>query len=60
MQAVSLRIETVIDIDLANFFGTIDQTLLIEMLEVKIKDAQFIIGSVFKNSARKRDSPRPF
>lgn len=44
------KVETVIDVDLANFFGTIDQTLLIEMLEQKIKDTRFIryIKRMFK------------
>jgi hypothetical protein len=44
------EVETVIDVDLANFFGTIDQTLLIEMLERKIKDTRFIryIKRMFK------------
>lgn len=44
------EVETVIDIDLSNFFGTIDQTLLIEMLEVKIKDTRLIryIKRMFK------------
>ena len=44
------EVETVIDVGLANFFGTIDQTLLIEMLERKIKDTRFIryIKRMFK------------
>lgn len=44
------EVETVIDVDLANFFGTIDHDQLIEMLEVKIKDTRFIryIKRMFK------------
>jgi len=44
------EVETVIDVDLANFFGTIDQKLLIDMLEQKIKDTRFIryIKRMFK------------
>ena len=36
------RVETVIDIDLANYFGTIDRKLLENMLREKIKDEKFI------------------
>jgi len=36
------NIETVIDIDLENFFGTIDHDLLIDILQEKIKDKRFI------------------
>ena len=45
------EVETVIDVDLENFFGTIDQNLLIEMLERKIKDPLFIryIWRMFKS-----------
>jgi group II intron reverse transcriptase/maturase len=35
-------VETVIDIDLKNFFGTIDHKILEEMLREKIKDEKFI------------------
>ncbi len=45
------EVETVIDVDLENFFGTIDQNLLVEMLERKIKDPGFIryIWRMFKS-----------
>ena len=36
------RVETVIDIDLENFFGTLDHDLLLEMLREKISDKRFI------------------
>jgi RNA-directed DNA polymerase len=36
------EVETVIDIDLANFFGTIDHGLLLEILQEKIKDKRFL------------------
>ena len=36
------EIETVIDIDLGNFFGTINHLMLQELLEQKIKDFRFI------------------
>ena len=44
------EVETVIDIDLANFFGSIDHELLTEMLKQKIKDSRFIryIRRLFK------------
>lgn len=35
-------VEVVIDVDLANFFGTIDHDLLTEMLKRKIKDTRFM------------------
>lgn len=35
-------VETVIDVDLANFFGTIDHDWLVKMLRHKIKDEKFI------------------
>lgn len=35
-------VETVIDVDLANFFGTIDQQLLVAMLREKIDDERLI------------------
>ncbi|APS57545.1 group II intron reverse transcriptase/maturase [Piscirickettsia salmonis] len=38
----SNRIESIIDVDLENYFGTIDHNLLIDMLETKIKDQRFI------------------
>lgn len=43
-------VEAVIDVDLANYFGTIDHKLLVEMLQKKIKDPIFIryIGRMFK------------
>ena len=42
--------QVVIDIDLKNFFGTIDQTLLTDLLEMKIKDSKLIryIKRMFK------------
>ena len=36
------EVEVVIDVDLANFFGTIDHELLKELLGKKIKDTKFI------------------
>lgn len=43
-------IQTVIDIDLKNFFGTIDHELLKHILETKIKDSRFMryISRMFK------------
>ena len=35
-------VSCVIDIDLANFFGTIDRQMLIEMLKQKIQDKKLI------------------
>jgi len=37
-----LRYGVVIDVDLSNFFGTIDHRKLIQILEIKIKDKTFI------------------
>lgn len=44
------EVETVIDIDLANFFGTIDHGLLMAILQERIKDQRFLryIGRLFK------------
>lgn len=44
------EVEIVIDIDLKNFFGTIDHNLLRKVLEMKIKDTRFIryIARMFK------------
>lgn len=44
------EVDTVIDIDLSNFFGTIDHQMLKEMLCEKIKDKRFIryISRMFK------------
>jgi len=44
------EVETVIDVDLANFFGTIDHELLKDFLSLKIKDRKFIryINRTFK------------
>lgn len=44
------EVETVIDVDLANYFGSIDHDLLTEMLQQKIKDPRFIryIRRLFK------------
>ena len=36
------EVETVIDVDLANFFGNIDRGLLIDMLSEKLKDTRLI------------------
>ena len=44
------EVETVIDVDLANYFGTIDHELLSEILRIKIKDTKFLryIDRMFK------------
>jgi len=44
------EVQTVIDIDLSNFFGTINHVMLVEMLREKIKDQRFIryIKRMFK------------
>ena len=44
------EIQTVIDIDLKNFFGTIDHKLLEDILREKIKDPKFMryISRMFK------------
>ncbi len=44
------KIQTVIDIDLKNFFGTIDHLLLEDLLKEKIKDPKFMryISRMFK------------
>jgi len=44
------NVETVIDVDLANFFGTIDHSILKDMLSRKIKDTKFLryISRMFK------------
>ena len=44
------EVEVVIDVDLANFFGTIDHQVLKDMLSVKIKDKKFLryISRMFK------------
>jgi RNA-directed DNA polymerase len=44
------EVETVIDVDLENFFGTIDHQLLKDMLCMKIKDTKFLryISRMFK------------
>lgn len=36
------RVESVIDIDLANFFGTIDHEMMLNMLQEKIVDKRFL------------------
>lgn len=36
------RIETIIDVDLANFFGTIDHEILLDLMKIKIKDRKFL------------------
>lgn len=38
----SAEVEVVIDVDLANFFGTIDHEILKELLSAKIKDTKFM------------------
>ena len=45
------EIEVVIDIDLGNFFGTIDHSMLLEFLQERIKDFRFIryIARMFKS-----------
>ena len=54
------EIETVIDIDLKNFFGTIDHKILEEMLREKIKDDRFIryIIRMFKAGVLGKDDLR--
>jgi RNA-directed DNA polymerase len=44
------RIQTIIDIDLKNFFGTIDHQMLEDILKEKIKDTKFMryINRMFK------------
>lgn len=44
------EVEVVIDVDLANFFGTIDHQVLKDMLSMKIKDSKFLryISRMFK------------
>ena len=44
------EVQTIIDMDLSNFFGTIDHKMLVEMLYKKIKDQRFIryINRMFK------------
>jgi RNA-directed DNA polymerase len=44
------EIQTIIDIDLKNFFGTIDHKLLEDILKQKIKDIKFMryINRMFK------------
>lgn len=45
------EVEIVIDVDLANFFGTIDHKMLGDMLNLKIKDPKFLryINRMFKS-----------
>lgn len=45
------EVRTVIDIDLANFFGTIDRKLMLEILQEKIEDKKIIryIARMFKS-----------
>lgn len=49
------NIETVIDVDLKNFFGTIDHQLLEDILKQKIKDPKFMryISRMFKSGVLK-------
>jgi group II intron reverse transcriptase/maturase len=51
------EVETVIDIDLKNFFGTIDHKILENMLREKIKDERFIryIIRMFKAGVLSKD-----
>lgn len=44
------EVETVIDVDLAKFFDTIDRQILKDLLQLKIKDTKFMryIGRLFK------------
>lgn len=44
------EVQTIIDVDLANFFNTIDHTLLLTMLSDKIKDPRFLryLARMFK------------
>lgn len=44
------EVQTIIDIDLSNFFGTINHAMLVDMLREKIKDQRFIryIKRMFK------------
>ena len=39
---ITREVEVVIDVDLANFFGTIDHEILKELLSCKIKDSKFM------------------
>lgn len=50
-------IQTVIDIDLKNFFGTIDHSLLESILKEKIKDPKFMryINRMFKSGVLTKD-----
>lgn len=45
------EVEAVIDVDLANFFGTIDHKILEDMLRMKIKDTKFLryMSRMFKS-----------
>lgn len=49
------EIQTIIDIDLKNFFGTIDHNLIEEILKEKIKDPKFMryINRMFKSGVLK-------
>lgn len=44
------NVEIIIDVDLANFFGAIDHSILKDMLSMKIKDTKFLryISRIFK------------
>lgn len=52
--------ETIIDIDLQNFFGTIDHAILENMLKEKIKDTKFMryINRMFKAGVLSKDDLR--
>lgn len=45
------EVESIIDVDLANFFGTIDRQIVEEMLRKKIKDTKFLryVKRMFKS-----------
>jgi RNA-directed DNA polymerase len=44
------EVETILDIDLANFFGTIDHSILLDFIKIKIKDTKFLryLSRMFK------------
>jgi RNA-directed DNA polymerase len=54
------EIQTIIDVDLKNFFGTIDHELLLDLLKEKIKDTKFIryIKRMFKAGVMSKDDLR--
>lgn len=44
------EVDTIIDVDLANFFGTIDHSILLDFIKIKIKDTKFLryLSRMFK------------